>query len=190
MRDKDGPTVPIRQASIEEFQDAVSRNLPVLYRMAYRYVGDPHDAEDAVQDALLSACKHLDHLKRTAKMTTWLTSIVTNSALSQLRRRPRHPRVSTDERVGDQQNRTFFDILADLRPNPEDDCVQFRFAQTRQAVCYGAFAVVAQGDSIARYRVAYHERGSAHHGRGRGNIQIPGFTGTLEAEAIDPDGKN
>jgi L-glyceraldehyde 3-phosphate reductase len=56
-------------------------------------VGDPHDAEDAVQDALLSAYKHLDQFKRTAKMTTWLTSIVTNSALSQLRRRPRHPHI-------------------------------------------------------------------------------------------------
>jgi Sigma-70 region 2 len=77
-----------------QLQDAVSRYLPALYRRAYRYVEDPHDAEDAVQDALLSAYKHLDQFKGTAKMTTWLTTIVTNSALTQLRRRSRHPHAS------------------------------------------------------------------------------------------------
>jgi RNA polymerase sigma-70 factor (ECF subfamily) len=54
--------------------------------MAYRYVGGPHDAEDAVQDSLLSEHKHLDQFKATAKMTTWLTAIVTNSALTKLRK--------------------------------------------------------------------------------------------------------
>src|ERR1700692_2640936 len=91
------PAVHIREQNLGYLEDAVSHYLPALYRMAYRYVDDPHDAEDAVQDALLSAYKHLDQFKGAAKMTTWLTSIVTNSALAQLRRRPRHPSISIDE---------------------------------------------------------------------------------------------
>jgi len=39
--------------------DAVSRYRPMFYRKAFQYLGNAPDAEDAVQDALLSACKHL-----------------------------------------------------------------------------------------------------------------------------------
>jgi RNA polymerase sigma-70 factor (ECF subfamily) len=124
IRDSYDPAVQLREASIRELQDAVLQNLAFFYKRAYRYVGDPHDAEDAVQDALLSAYKHLDQFKGTAKITTWLTSIVTNSALTQLRRRPRHPHMSIDEKIGDAQDLCVSDTLADTRPNPEDDCVR------------------------------------------------------------------
>jgi RNA polymerase sigma-70 factor, ECF subfamily len=116
------PAVRTRQQDLGELEDAVVSYLPRLYRRAYRYVGDAHDAEDAVQDALVSACTHLDQFKATAKMTTWLTTIVTNSALTQLRRRPRHCSVSLDEQLNEEQDYRLSDSLADARPNPEDEC--------------------------------------------------------------------
>jgi RNA polymerase sigma-70 factor, ECF subfamily len=116
------PAAHPRQQGLGELEDAVSRYLPRLYSRAYRYVGDPHDAEDAVQDALLSAYKHLDQFKATARMTTWLTTIVTNSALTQLRRRPRHSHVSLNEQLNKEQDYSLSDTLADARPNPEDEC--------------------------------------------------------------------
>jgi RNA polymerase sigma-70 factor, ECF subfamily len=112
----------IRAQHTMQLQDAVARYLPALYRRACGYVGDPHDAEDAVQDALLSAYKHLDQFKAAAKMTTWLTTIVTNSALSQLRRRARHPHVSLNEQFNEEQDYFLSDTLADVRPSPEDEC--------------------------------------------------------------------
>jgi RNA polymerase sigma-70 factor, ECF subfamily len=106
-----------------ELQDAVSRYLPLLHRRAYRYLGNSYDAEDAV-DALLSAYKHLDQFQGSAKMTTWLTSIVTNSALTQMRRRPRQPHSSLDEPLAQDQNQRLSDRLVDVRPSPEDECVK------------------------------------------------------------------
>jgi len=85
-------------------------------------MGDLHDAEDAVQDGLLSAYKHLDQFKATAKMTTWLTTIVTNSALTQLRRRPRYSHVSLTEKLNEEQNYSLSDTLADPGPTPENEC--------------------------------------------------------------------
>ena len=117
------PAVQISRQDSCEFEDVVSRSLPSLYRRAYRYVRDPHDAEDAVQDALLSAYKHLDQFKGTAKMTTWLTSIVTNCALTQLRRRPRQPHVSLDDRLDAEQEYCVSDRLADAKPSPEVECM-------------------------------------------------------------------
>jgi RNA polymerase sigma-70 factor, ECF subfamily len=112
------------ERSVEEFQDAISRHLPMLHKRAYRYLGNSNDVEDAVQDALLSAYKHLDQFKGSAKMTTWLTSIVTNSALTQLRRRPRHSHTSLDEPLALDQNSSVSDRLVDERPSPEDECAQ------------------------------------------------------------------
>lgn len=118
------PVVHTGERKTEEFQDVVSRYLPLFHRRAHRYLGNSHDAEDAVQDALLSACTHLDQFKGTAKITTWLTSIVTNSALTQLRRRRRHPHISVEERIGSEQDYCISDTLADIRPDPEGEYIR------------------------------------------------------------------
>jgi len=121
IEDEPNPAVHTWERKTEELQDVVSRYLPLFYRRAYRYLGNSHDAEDAVQDALFSAYTHLDQFKGSAKMTTWLTTIVTNSALTYLRKRPRQPHCSLDERLTQDQNSCVSDRLADVRPNPEDE---------------------------------------------------------------------
>jgi RNA polymerase sigma-70 factor, ECF subfamily len=73
--------------STRKLDDVVARNLPMFYRRAFRYPGNIPDAEDTVQDALVSAYKHLAQFRGQAQMSTWLSAIVTNAALMQLRRR-------------------------------------------------------------------------------------------------------
>jgi RNA polymerase sigma-70 factor (ECF subfamily) len=107
-----------------EMQDVLSEHLPSFYRRAYRYLGNAADAEDAVQDALLSACRHLDQFKGQSKLSTWLTTIVINSALTQLRRRPRQIHTSLDERIGEEeQGYCLSERLADCKPSPEEECI-------------------------------------------------------------------
>jgi RNA polymerase sigma-70 factor (ECF subfamily) len=122
IEDRPNPIVQTWERNTEAFQDTVSRYLSLFQRRAYRYLGNSHDAEDAVQDALLSAYKHLDQFQGNAKMTTWLTSIVTNSALTQLRRKPRLPHSSLDEPLAQDQSQRESDRLMDARPSPEDQC--------------------------------------------------------------------
>jgi DNA-directed RNA polymerase specialized sigma24 family protein len=43
--------------------DALLRYRPVFYRSAFRYLGNTADAEDAVQDALLSAYKRIGQFR-------------------------------------------------------------------------------------------------------------------------------
>ena len=76
---------------------AVSMHSPVLYQMALRKLGNIEDAEDALQDAFLSAFKHMDQFRGQAKFSTWLGAIVLNSARMHLRRRLSHSFVSLDE---------------------------------------------------------------------------------------------
>lgn len=104
-----------------EMQDVLSRYLPSLHKRASRYLGNAADAEDAVQDALLSAYKHLDQFKGEAQMSTWLTAIVTNCARMQLRRRPRQVHLSLDERFGEEQEFCLSDLLPGGEPSPEEE---------------------------------------------------------------------
>jgi RNA polymerase sigma-70 factor (ECF subfamily) len=77
-------------------------------------------AEDAVQDALLSAYKHLGQFRGQAQLSTWLTTIVTNAARMQLRRR-RGGYLSLDEQQGE-DGLTLSERLADSRPGQEEVC--------------------------------------------------------------------
>jgi RNA polymerase sigma-70 factor, ECF subfamily len=104
----------------------LSCRLPSFYRIAYRLLGNQADAEDAVQDALLAACKHLNQFRGDAQLSTWLTAIVINCARMQLRQRPRHDHRSLDSRIGEEQQYTLSETLMDERPNPEDECHKSR----------------------------------------------------------------
>ena len=107
----------------QEMQNVLTQNMASLHRRAYRYLGNAADAEDAVQDALLSACRHLDQFKGQSKISTWLTTIVINSALTQLRRRSRQTHTSLDERFGEEEY-SLAERLADRRPSPEAEYVR------------------------------------------------------------------
>jgi RNA polymerase sigma-70 factor, ECF subfamily len=105
---------------VQELDSVVSRYLPMFYRRAFRFLGNIPDAEDAVQDALLSAYKHLGQFRGQAQLSTWLTTIVTNAARMQLRRR-RDSYLSFDEEQGE-YGLTLSERLPDSKPSPEEVC--------------------------------------------------------------------
>jgi RNA polymerase sigma-70 factor, ECF subfamily len=114
--------VQVRERGAQEMQDALSRYLPAFHGKAYQYLGNAADAEDVVQDALLSAYKNLDQFKGEAQMSTWLTAIVINCARMHLRKRPRQTVLSLDESFGKDGQYYLSDVLADRGPSPEDKC--------------------------------------------------------------------
>lgn len=66
-----------------------------LYRHAARIVGTGADAEDVVQDALISAWRSMRSFEG-ANFRAWLFRIVTNRALDRVRSRKRHPELPLD----------------------------------------------------------------------------------------------
>jgi RNA polymerase sigma-70 factor, ECF subfamily len=65
-----------------------------LYSIALRITGSPQDAEDAVQDAVLSAYQAWAQFRGEARGSTWLYRIVVNAALQRVRRRPAEEELS------------------------------------------------------------------------------------------------
>jgi len=108
-------------------EEAITRFLPSFRRSAYRFLGNAADAEDAVQDALLCAYRHLDQFRGESQMSTWLTAIVSNCARMQLRKRPPQVHLSLEEKVGAEQKYSVSEQLADNAPGPEVECRDSEF---------------------------------------------------------------
>jgi RNA polymerase sigma-70 factor (ECF subfamily) len=127
-------TNPVFAEHLNDFEGVISSYSPVLLRVALRRLRNVEDAEDAVQDALLSAYKHIGQFEGRARLSTWLTSIVTNTAGMKLRQHLRHETVSLDQ---NQENNgaAFANKLKDSRPNPETIYAQTEMDKTlRQAL--------------------------------------------------------
>ncbi len=116
------PDVADDQSAARELQRVLSLSSPSFYRCALRRLGNTADAEDAVQEALLAAYKHLHQFRGQSQMSTWLTTIVCNCARMQLRKRPRQIHMPLDEQIGEGERYFISERLADTRPSPEDEC--------------------------------------------------------------------
>jgi len=108
-------------AAAREMQEILSHRLPTFHRVAYRVLGNTEDAEDAVQDALLAAYVNLKKFRGESQMSTWLTTIVSNSALMHLRKRSRFQHISLDQPLGEEQECRLSRYLAYHGPSPEEE---------------------------------------------------------------------
>lgn len=62
-----------------------------LYTTAYSMAGNPHDAEDIWQNAVLRAWRNLPRLRSPDALRLWLARILLNEAHTLLRKRARDP---------------------------------------------------------------------------------------------------
>ncbi len=76
--------------SLAEFNRMVADHGPTLYRMAYRMLGDRHEAEDLVQEAFRSAWKSRRLFRPGGGERAWLASILRRRVADHWRR-PRPP---------------------------------------------------------------------------------------------------
>jgi RNA polymerase sigma-70 factor (ECF subfamily) len=73
------------------FGSLVQRHQPRIYNLCLRVTGSAHDAEDACQDAFVSAFRKLSTFKGDAAFTTWMHRVAVNACYDHLRRRQRQP---------------------------------------------------------------------------------------------------
>lgn len=146
------PTEPL------DFDDAVRRVRPRLHRYAIRRLGDAHEAEELVQEALLRAYSHREQLLTEEDLSAWTTVVTGRLVIDRLRVRGRSTSVAdvpetarlgrdtADVVVARDEARTALDALDAMPPRQaallwareveglsyEDLCV--RFGMTEPAV--------------------------------------------------------
>lgn len=70
----------------EAFAVLVTRHQDRLWAVALRTTGNPEEAADSLQDALISAFRRAHSFRGEAQVTTWLHRIVVNACLDRIRR--------------------------------------------------------------------------------------------------------
>jgi RNA polymerase sigma-70 factor, ECF subfamily len=139
-QDPDGGLVAQAQdGKLEAFEELVRRHSKSIYRTLIAILGDPNDAQDAMQDALLSAFKHVGLFQGHSKFSTWLVSIARNTAIQRLRGRRNSE--SLDE--GDCEEERGFRPrqVRDWKDNPEQ-C--YSKSEIRQLVQRGVLELPAK----------------------------------------------
>jgi RNA polymerase sigma-70 factor (ECF subfamily) len=108
----------------EEFRSLARRELPRLYSVARRLIGE--EAEDAVQDCLLKAFQHYDRLERPAAAPAWLMKILVNCCRDRGRARARQPEeIDFDEL----EKFSLYRRIAHEDPFPYSDSLHLDFLQ-------------------------------------------------------------
>jgi RNA polymerase sigma-70 factor, ECF subfamily len=128
----------------------LERHVDRIHTICRRILGNPDDALDATQEAMIAVARSIDRFDGRAAFTTWLYRIATNAALDEVRRRLRRPTPVTSmgepmiepvaaapgpEAVGDR-----IDIDAALARIPEE----FRVVVVLRDLCDLDYAQIAE----------------------------------------------
>jgi RNA polymerase sigma-70 factor (ECF subfamily) len=120
-----------QKGDVEAFNSLVLAYQEMAFNVAFRILSDEAGAEDATQNAFLSAYRSLATY-RGGSFRAWLLRMVTNTCYDELRRRKRHPTTPLEPQGDDDQEEIESPHwLADEKPGPEGTLEQ---AELEQAV--------------------------------------------------------
>jgi RNA polymerase sigma-70 factor (ECF subfamily) len=139
MGQQDGAAIEaVLAGDRDAFGDLVKRHSRMLFRLAYRMMGNQADADDVVQDAFLRAYQKLASFESRADFGTWIYRIALHCALDRLHKRraeySRRVSEKTDPEEGTVQ-------VADLKPDPERLAISAEIAALQEMAMKGLSAM-------------------------------------------------
>lgn len=121
------PDLPLleqaRAGDFTAFEALVGRFQGRVFGLAYRMLGEPHDAEDVTQQTFLSLVEHLKDFRGESAVAAWVLRIAANHALKVLRKRRGLPTVPLTDPPGPDEgyaDAPHPDYIADWRDDPAD----------------------------------------------------------------------
>jgi RNA polymerase sigma-70 factor (ECF subfamily) len=104
----------------DAFGTLFTRHRDRLWAVAMRTLGEPEQAADALQEAMISAFRRARSYRGDAAVTTWLHRIVVNACLDQVRR----GRVRAADPLPDDLDHVSTQIAAPPAPDPAEQLTQ------------------------------------------------------------------
>ncbi len=153
----------------EGYAELVERHQRRATRIAYHYLRDAADADEAVQDALVKAYTHLGTFREELPFEVWFTRILINGCLDRLKARRRRERwIARPTIDSDGVERDPAEHLPSRGPSPEEQLLH-RERQRRLKA--------ALGQLPERQRLVF----VLSHFEGRTSREISGMTGLNES---------
>src|ERR687897_2375374 len=110
------------------FQAIVERHRSMVYRVAFQFAGNHHDAEDIAQEVFIKVYRSLGRFRQDAQLTSWLYRIVMNACIDHRRRQA--PAGSAP--FGEEAEHKLLNTPED-RPGPEECTYAGELADVLQA---------------------------------------------------------
>jgi len=120
-----------QQGELDAFNRIVACYQDQVYNLCLRMLGSPQSAEDAAQEAFISAFRSIKRV-RGGSLRAWLLRIASNACIDELRRLRRRPQQSLDAPSGDDDGSPALQI-ADAGEGPEQALIRGELRQALQA---------------------------------------------------------
>ena len=104
----------------ERYAELVGRHQRRASRIAFHYMRDAAEADEAVQDAFVKAYSHLSSFREELPFEVWFTRILINGCLDRIKARKRRERWIAPMPDGPGGERDFAERTAGSGPSPED----------------------------------------------------------------------
>src|SRR5215212_7302463 len=104
----------------ERYAELVGRHQRRASRIAFHYMRDVAEADEAVQDAFMKAYTHLSSFREELPFEVWFTRILINGCLDRIKARTRRERWMTSMPDGPGGERDFAERTPGHGPSPED----------------------------------------------------------------------
>ena len=114
----------LREQERTRFDEVLILKMPQLYYTANRLINNPADSEDALQEGLLAAFRHIDQFRGDSSLSTWLHSIVRNAARMQLRKKSRLRETAIPDDGGSMADDRHKEFFVDTSLGPEEECAR------------------------------------------------------------------
>lgn len=117
----------------ERYAELVSRHQRRAVRIAFHYMRDAAEADEAVQDAFVKAYSHLNSFREELPFEVWFTRILINGCLDRIKARTRRGRWFAPMPDGPGGQQDFAERTPGKGPSPEDQLLarERRVALTR-----------------------------------------------------------
>lgn len=153
----------------DRYAELVERHQRRAARIAYHYLRDAADADEAVQDAFVKAYTHLGTFREELPFEVWFIRILINGCLDRLKARRRRERWIARPTVdADGMDRDPAEHLPSRGPSPEDQLLQEERKRRLQ---------VAMGELPERQRLVF----VLSHFEGRTSREVSAMTGLNES---------
>lgn len=103
----------------ERYAELVARHQRRATRIAFHYMRDSAEADEAVQDAFVKAYSHLSTFREELPFEVWFTRILINGCLDRIKARTRRERWVTSMPDGPGGERDFAERTPGHGPSPE-----------------------------------------------------------------------
>ncbi|QKS69824.1 RNA polymerase sigma factor SigW [Paenalkalicoccus suaedae] len=117
----------VKKGNQDAFAELMDLYKDKVYHIAYRMLGNSHEAQDVAQEAFLRAYTNIDSYDTNRKFSTWIFRIATNLSIDRIRKKK--PDFHLEDQVAGTEDLDYHSQFAADEDLPEDQVVQLEMQE-------------------------------------------------------------